>query len=84
MAFKAHSTLGRTIKLAFLTASYDWYGGADISLTENETKEVELEFAVDKDTDTNMTMVVSMGVIEGQETPTSTVTLSDFSLVKIS
>ena len=84
VAFKAHSTLGRTIKLAFLTASYDWYGGADISLTENETKEVELEFAVDKDTDTNMTMVVSMGVIEGQETPTSTVTLSDFSLVKIS
>lgn len=81
--FKAHSTAARTIKLAMLTASYDWYGGSDIDLNADETKDVEIVIKVDKDTDTNMTMVVSMGVIEGKETPASVISLSDFSLVKL-
>lgn len=80
--FKAASTKARTIKLAFLTASYDWYGGADIELPANGEKEVEVFFTVpgDKEKDDDITMVVSMGVIEGKDTPVSTITLSDFSL----
>ena len=82
--FKATSTEARTIKLAFLTASYDWYGGADIKLPANEEKEVEITFTVpgDKEKDDNITMVVSMGVIEGNDTLVSTISLSDFSLQK--
>ena len=81
--FKATSTKARTIKLAFLTASYDWYGGADIELPANEEKEVEITVPVpvDKEKDDNITMVVSMGVI-GKDTPVSTISLSDFSLQK--
>ena len=82
--FKATSTEARTIKLAFLTASYDWYGGADIELPANEEKEVEVSFTVpgDKEKDDDITMVVSMGVIAEKDTPVSTIILSDFSLQK--
>lgn len=82
--FKATSTKARTIKLAFLTASYDWYGGKDIELPANEEKEVEITFAVpgNKVKDDNITMAVSMGVIKGKDTPVSTISLSDFSLQK--
>jgi len=69
--------------MAMLTTKYDWYGGADIALTKDVTKDVVAEFTVDKATDTNMTMVVSMGVIDGVATPASTITLSDFSLVEV-
>ncbi|GKU26825.1 carbohydrate binding domain-containing protein [Clostridium folliculivorans] len=82
VTFKANSTEARTIKLAMLTATYGWYGGADIALTKDVTKDVVAEFTVNDPTDTNITMVVSMGLIDGVTTPTSTITLSDFSLVK--
>lgn len=84
LTLKAQSTEARTIKLAMMTAAYDWYGGADIALAAGEEKEVEIAFTVDKATDTNMTMAVSMGAIEGEETLPSTICLSDFSLVKCS
>lgn len=82
--FKATSTKARTIKLAFLTAKYDWYGGEDIELPANEEKEVEITFTVpgNKVKDDNITMAVSMGVIKGKDTPVSTISLSDFSLQK--
>ncbi len=88
--FKATSTKARTIKCAFLTASYDWYGGGDIQLVENTEKLVEITFTVEKETDNNMTMSISMGQIfenndksKPVDTPISTITLSDFSLVKV-
>ncbi len=83
ITFKATSTEARTIKCAMLTAGYDWYGGADLALEKDTEKSVEIEFTVTKDTDSNMTMVVSMGQIEGVSTPASTITLSDFVLVKV-
>lgn len=83
MKFKAVSTAARTIKVAFLTDSYDWYGGTDIILPENDNKEVEFEFEVSKDTCNGITFVVSMGKIEGVETPASKIELSNFSLVKV-
>jgi len=82
ITFKAASTQARTIKLALLSTSYDWYGGSDIELEANQEKEVTIDFTMDKATDTNTTLVVSMGLIEGKETPASSIALSDFSLVK--
>ena len=80
--FKATSTESRIIKLAMLSASYAYYGGADISLTAGEEKTVEVAFTMSADTDSNTTMVVSVGNINGQVTPISDVSLSDFSLVE--
>lgn len=87
--FKVNSTEARTIKCAMLTASYDWYGGADIALEKGTEKQVEIEFTVgeDKETDNNITMVISMGQIKDEagnsiSTPASAITLSDFELVK--
>ncbi len=83
VTFKATSTEDRTIKMAMLTATYGWYGGADIALTKDVTQDVVAEFTVNDPTDANISMVVSMGIIAGLPTPASTVTLSDFSLVKV-
>ncbi|MGN0367900.1 MAG: carbohydrate binding domain-containing protein, partial [Wujia sp.] len=82
LTFKVTSSEARTIKAAFLTTGYDWYGGADIALDKDTEKLVEIPFTVDKDTNNAMTMVISMGIIDGLDTPASTITLSDFSLVK--
>lgn len=82
MKFKATSSAARTIKMAMLSAAYDWYGGADIDLAAGTEKDVEVTFTMEKDTDAATTMVVSMGVIEGKDTPVSKIVLSDFSLEK--
>ena len=82
LTFKAVSTEARTIKAAMLTAEYDWYGGGDIALEKDTEKTVEIEFTVDKETNNNITMVISMGKITDLDTPVSSITLSDFILVK--
>lgn len=82
LTFKAVSSETRTIKAAMLSSGYTWYGGADIPLTQNEEKDVVIEFTMDKETDPETTMVISMGKI-GDTTPPSVITLSDFSLVKL-
>ena len=85
VTFNATSTEARTIKLAMLSndGKYTWYGGADIDLASGTEKPVVIDFTVDKDTDTNITMVVSMGKIAEKDTPVSIITLSDFTLVKV-
>lgn len=82
VTFHAISTKARTIKLALMSQSYNWYGGADIALEEGKEKEITCEFTMEG-TDDNVLMVVSMGKIEGQDTPASDVTLSNFSIVKL-
>lgn len=88
ITFKATSTEARTIKCNMLTEKYDWYGGSDIVLEKNKEKDVVIDFNVEKDTDTNITMVISMGQIKNNDgsninTPASTITLSELSLVKV-
>ena len=73
----------RTIKLAIMSTSYAWYGGADIQLPANDKKDVVCEFTMSKETDSNADFVISMGKINGEDTPASDITLSDFSLVKV-
>ena len=82
-SFDVTSTLGRTIKLAMLNATYAWYGGADIDVTANEVKSVEVEFTVSEATDNNITMVISMGIVNGEELEGHEIHLSNFSLMKI-
>ena len=83
VTFKATSTEARTIKLAIMSTKYDWYGGADIQLLANNEKDVVCEFTMSKETDSNADFVISMGKIDGKDTPASDITLSDFSLVKV-
>ncbi len=82
--FKATSTAARTIKLAMMSTDgkYTWYGGEEIALEAGKEKEATVTFTMDYDTDTSAALFLSMGLIEGKDTPASTITLSDFSLVK--
>lgn len=82
ITFKVSSTEARTIKLAMLSQSYDWYGGEDIALEKDQEQEITVDFTMNDETDMNVAMVVSMGLIDGITTPVSTVCLSEFSLVK--
>ena len=88
MTFNAASTEARTIKLAMLSDTYAWYGGKDIVLEKDSEQLVNVEFTMNEATDTNTTMVISMGQIKNDETkenidtPASTISLSDFTLVK--
>ena len=83
VTFKAKSSEARTIKLAMLSPSYAWYGGADIALEEDQEKEITVEFEMTEATDMNTALVVSMGAIEETETPASTIELSEFSLIRM-
>lgn len=82
VTFKAKSSEARTIKLAMLSPSYAWYGGADIALEKDQEKVITVDFDMTEATDMNTAMVVSMGAIAGTETPASTIELSEFSLIR--
>lgn len=83
VAFKAKSSEARTIKLAMLSQSYAWYGGEDIVLEKDVEKDIVAEFTMNEQTDTNTTLVISMGAIAGEQTPPSTIELSDISLIRV-
>ena len=82
--FKVTSTKARTIKLGLMDNNcQEWYGGEDISLAEAEEKEVSCEFTMQKDTDNDSKMFISMGKISDKDTPASDITLTNFSLEKL-
>ena len=88
--FKVTSTKTRTIKLGFMSESYNWYGGTNLELPESEEQEVVYEFTMEKDTDRNAVMTVSMGQMYENDdkskpinTSVSDITLTNFSLEKI-
>lgn len=76
------SSVGRDIKVAFMTPNYDWYGGADISL-EQGLKQVNTTFTVSKDTDTAIGLFISMGKIEAKETPAGIITIQNIQLLDV-
>jgi beta-glucanase (GH16 family)/uncharacterized protein YjdB len=61
---KVTSSVTRAIKLAYMSTSYDWYGGADVQLIAGETKEIDLTFTMNKPTDIAADFVCSMGYIQ--------------------
>lgn len=80
--FKVKSTQARTIKLALLTATYDYYGGADIALNAGEELSFEQDITISKDTNTAIDFIISMGKLENVDTPASNIEISDISFVK--
>ena len=84
LAFKVISTEARTIKVGFMDKNtQNWYGGSDVSLENNKEKNVVCKFTMTNDTDAESLMLISMGKIEGEDTPVSDITLSDFYLEKL-
>lgn len=81
---KLKSSESRVVKYAFLDpeAGYAWYGGEDLNLVAGETKEVNAVITVDKETSDKIQLVISMGKIDGADTPTSTIEIDEVSLVK--
>ena len=83
VTFKAKSSEARTIKLAMLSPSYAWYGGADIVAGKRPGERGHSRLCtMNETTEMNASMVISMGAITGIETPASMIELSDFSLVR--
>ena len=82
VTFKAKSSEVRTIKLAMLSPSYNWFGGEDLVLDKDQEEEFTVEFTMNEETETNASMVISMGAISEIDTPASTVELSEFSLIR--
>lgn len=71
----------RTIKVGFMDQDYGkWYGGTDEEIT-NESRTITASIALNTDDD-NVNFFISMGKIEGEETPKGTITISNLSLVK--
>lgn len=83
VTFDVMSTEARVIKSGVMSTSYAFYGGSDITLEGNVTKSVSYEFTMNKE-DPAADFYISMGKIEGVETPASAITLSKLSLVKVS
>ena len=81
VTFKVKSSAARTIKSGVMSTSYDWYGGADIELAADTEQEVKFTFTM-TEADRAADFYVSMGKMDGTDTPASTITLSGFSLVK--
>lgn len=84
LCLKLKSDEARTVKAALLTEIYEWYGGADIELAKDEEKEVVIPLYIDKETDTNITFVLSMGIMDGKDTHASTIEIDDISLNQVS
>lgn len=85
--FKISSTAARTVKYGFLDPmnGYKWYGGEDLSLEAGVTKEVNHNFKVDDPTcvtSSTIEFYISMGKIEGDDTPLSIIEIDDIELYK--
>lgn len=82
LTFKASSSVARTINVGFMDKDYvNWYGGGPVALGAEQT--VTIEFCMDKATNTDVCMFLSMGKSENLDTPASVISLSELSLVKI-
>lgn len=84
VTLKASTTADRIIKVGFLSndGKYTWYGGGDVNLSGNTVKTYTLEFT-GEDTDPHGMMLISMGKIDGENTPASTITITEVSVIKI-
>lgn len=84
VTMKIKSSAARVVKYAFLNATYSYYGGEDLELVADEVREVNYILNVNEATDSAITFVVSMGKIADQETPASTIEISDICVKKVS
>ena len=85
VTFDVKSTSARTVKFGMMDpqADYKWYGGEDIALNANEVVNYSKEYTITEATSKNVLVQFSLGVIEGKDTPVSTIEISNVSLVNI-
>ncbi|MDK2807736.1 MAG: hypothetical protein PWP24_469 [Clostridiales bacterium] len=82
VTFDVISSESREIKSGVMSTAYVWYGGGDIALEANVSKNVMFEFTMGVQ-DPAADFYISMGKIAGLVTPGSTITISNLSLVKV-
>ena len=84
VSFKIKSSAARTVKYALLNPSkdYAWYGGGDITLDADQEEQIDAVLTISKASSDTIDFVISMGKIEGEETPASDIEISDISIVK--
>lgn len=92
VSFKASSTETRDIKVALMKPGvWVWYGGTQVTLEKDADNTVSFTFTVTEESSSGIDFQVSMGQMfdetknpkEAIDTPASTITLSDFSLMKL-
>lgn len=85
VTFDVKSTSDRTVKFGMMDpqANYAWYGGDEIALKANEVFSYSKEYTITEATSKNILVQFSLGVIEGKDTPASTIEISNVSLVNI-
>ncbi len=81
---KLKSSESRIVKYAFLDpeAGYAWYGGDDLNLVAGEMKEIDAFITVNQETSDTINLVISMGKIDGVDTPLSIIEIDEVSLIK--
>lgn len=85
VSFKVTSAAARTIKMGIYRSEKHivLYGGNDnIQLNANEEQTVTVKFTMEQATDPDSELVIGMGKI-GDSTGTGKITLSDFSVKKV-
>lgn len=83
LTFKVSSTADRTIKIGFMDLDYViWYGGGDVTVGPAE-KTATVEFYNTNGDNANAQLMISMGKIEGVNTPVSKIVLSDLKLEEV-
>ena len=86
-SFTIKSTEARTVKFAMLGQTEGkntpYFAGADIELKKDQELDFEKEFTMTEDTYENAIFQISMGKMGQNETPLSTIIISNLKLVKI-
>ncbi len=83
LTFTASSAVARTIKIGFMDTEYvNWYGGGDVVLNGTDDQVVTVDFYNSIGNNDNALFMLSMGLIDGVDTPAGKITFSNFSLVK--
>lgn len=80
---KVTSSVTRTIKLAYMSTSYNWYGGADVQLIAGETKEIDLTFTMNQPTDMAADFVCSMGYISDVAVDPGIISIENVSIKEV-
>ncbi|SCW43089.1 Carbohydrate binding domain-containing protein [Lachnospiraceae bacterium C10] len=83
ISFKASSTVARKMKLAIMRdkGDYKWFGGINADLTDKE-QTFTATFTPEADDNDTIVCQLSMGKYGDTDTPASTITISDVTLVE--
>lgn len=84
LTFTASSTAARSIGVNLMSTdgNYLWYGGFNPTITSDK-QTYTLTFSMSQATNYNAGLYISMGKMANENTPASTITLDDFSLVRL-